>query len=267
MNIKKLLGLDRAYDITSYWGPRPEPPGALATRYLRTIELLSAIDPAFGNWHFLDKKKATPLQGLGHGDVTRLVEAGVMRGDDGTPEPEMGYSMGADNGMAADNGTKPTRFSANLDFSAGRRVTARYYINNVGMTLKPRDDEGVRAIDLDLMKAAVLAIAGAWNVTYAAGYPWAMLDQWAAESASKPKPARPRFKMGWITYLSARFAPMVTPPQSAIASRTADGGLLMIATEERFEVTNPTHMAVAREIEAALAPVNALPWPPDPTPE
>jgi Immunity protein 52 len=267
MNIMKLLGLDRAYDITSYWGPRPEPPAALATRYLRTLESLSTINPAFGNWHFLDKEKATPLQGLGHAGVTRLVDANVMTADDGTPTPQMGYNMGADNGMAADNGIEPARFSVNLKISAGSRAMARYFINTVGLTLKPRDDEGARAIDLDLMTAAILAIVGAWNVTYAAGYPWAMLDHWPSASASEPHLRRPRFNMAWITYLSARFAPMVVPPPSAISRRTAEGGLLMIATEARFEITNPTHMAVAREIEAALAPVNALPWPPDPAPE
>ncbi len=41
----------------------------------------------------------------------------------------------------------------------------------------------------------------------------------------------------------------------------------MTATRDRFDVDNPTHLAVAREIEAAMAPVNALPWPPDAEPE
>jgi hypothetical protein len=41
----------------------------------------------------------------------------------------------------------------------------------------------------------------------------------------------------------------------------------MIATKDRFDVGNELHLAAARRIEAALAPVNALPWPPDATPE
>ncbi len=39
----------------------------------------------------------------------------------------------------------------------------------------------------------------------------------------------------------------------------------MIATEETFRVDNPRQVAVAREIDAALAPLNALSWPPNVT--
>jgi hypothetical protein len=56
------------------------------------------------------------------------------------------------------------------------------------------------------------------------------------------------------------------PPRSAIVEHTPQGGIVMIATKDRFDVTNPDHLAAAREIEAAIAPVNALPWPPDATP-
>jgi hypothetical protein len=260
MNITKSLDCDEVYSVTSYWGPRPEPPAALATRYLRMIASLSAIDPAFGNWHFFDDEKATPLQGLRHADVMRMAEDGVWTAEDGTPTPQLGYRMGAGNGR------KPARFAVTVSIHAGNREIVPYFINSVLSRLIARDDEGARAIDVDLLKAAVLAIVAAWNVTYAAAYPVELLDLWA-DAGSQPASSIPHFQMAWITYLSSRFAPLVTPPPSAIASRTPDGGLLMIATEERFDIANPTHMAVARAIEAALAPVNALPWPPDPTPE
>ena len=38
---------------------------------------------------------------------------------------------------------------------------------------------------------------------------------------------------------------------------------MMIATEDTFDAANPAHLAVARDIEESLAPLNALPWPPD----
>jgi len=72
---------------------------------------------------------------------------------------------------------------------------------------------------------------------------------------------RPHFGLAWMTYISARFAPMITPPRTAITEHVPGGGLLMIATEERCSAENPAHMAVARDIEAGLAPVNAQPWP------
>jgi hypothetical protein len=60
---------------------------------------------------------------------------------------------------------------------------------------------------------------------------------------------------------SPRFASLITPPPPAIAERTAQGGRLMSATEETFGCT--IHLAVARDILKALAPFEALPWPPD----
>ena len=56
-------------------------------------------------------------------------------------------------------------------------------------------------------------------------------------------------------------ASLVTPPPAqVIVGRLANGGLLMSATTQTFDVENPAHMAAAREIAAAIAPLNALPW-------
>lgn len=53
---------------------------------------------------------------------------------------------------------------------------------------------------------------------------------------------------------------LVTPPPApVIVERLANGGLLMSATTQTFDVENPAHMAAAREIAAAIAPLNALP--------
>jgi hypothetical protein len=108
----------------------------------------------------------------------------------------------------------------------------------------------------------MLAIVTAWDVTWAGIYPAEMIDLWTPAHIKK----RPTFKLTWVTYLSSRFAPMVTPPASAIVEHTAQGGIILAATEDRFDVANPVHLAAAREIEAAIAPVNALPWPPDAPP-
>jgi hypothetical protein len=59
---------------------------------------------------------------------------------------------------------------------------------------------------------------------------------------------------------------MVSPPPSAITEYTLEGGIVMAATENRFEVSNPDHVAAACDIGDALAPVAALPWPPDAEP-
>jgi hypothetical protein len=152
----------------------------------------------------------------------------------------------------------------------GRFIFARHYsyapsvtkqVNSAELLTKPSNEDNAALITLPVFKPALLAIAAAWDATWCAAYPWDILPFWA-----EPGPGQPHFQMAWITYLSPRFAPMVTPPRSAIVERTPQGGLIMISTEERFDVTNPGHLSVARAIEAALAPVNALPWPPEAEP-
>ena len=78
-----------------------------------------------------------------------------------------------------------------------------------------------------------------------------------------PPPQKPKVGLAWMTYLEPPLAKLVTPPRSAIVERTDKGGLLMIAIIERFNVANPEHITVAREIEVALAAVEAFLWPPD----
>jgi hypothetical protein len=107
-------------------------------------------------------------------------------------------------------------------------------------------------------KAALLAVVESFDATYCSAYPQQIVDLW------DPKP---HLRIGWMSYVAPRFAYLITPPPSAIYERTSQGGLLISATEEIFRVDNPAHLAAAQDILKALAPFEALPWPPDAAPE
>jgi len=107
-------------------------------------------------------------------------------------------------------------------------------------------------------KAALLALVESFHATHCSAYPMQIMDFW--------DPKR-HLRIGWMSYVSPRFAPLITPPPSAIAERTAQGGLLMSATQDTFRADNPAHLAAAHDILKALAPFEALPWPPDAAPE
>lgn len=114
-------------------------------------------------------------------------------------------------------------------------------------------------INFRAFRAALLVLVKTWNATWAYARPYALDD---LLPSFEKKRATPSFHGGWITYLAAPFAAKIAPPHSAIYEQVT-GGLLMTATQETFRVDNPAHVAVARDIDAALAPLNALPWPPD----
>jgi hypothetical protein len=158
--------------------------------------------------------------------------------------------------FGASNGLKGTGRGIKLRVHAGNILAANYRINTAHLTTEPLNEANSSLINFRVLKAAMLALVSAWDATWCGTAPWGI-------SEFETRHARPWFGLEWMTYLSPKFAPMVTPPRSVIVDKPPGGGLLMIATQEIFQVTNPTHLSAARDIEAALAPINALPWPPD----
>lgn len=107
------------------------------------------------------------------------------------------------------------------------------------------------AITYRIFKAALLSFVEIWDPVQGIAYP----------SALRPfyKNRDDHFHAAWIQYLSPPLARQITPPDTAIIDHLPNGGLLMSATTETFRVDNPAHLAVARDIEAAMAPLNTPP--------
>jgi len=61
-----------------------------------------------------------------------------------------------------------------------------------------------------------------------------------------------RFHIPWLAYLSAPIAARLDLPPEIVTERTPDGGLLMSATEERLDPTNPEHLRRSRILAETL---------------
>jgi hypothetical protein len=225
----------------------------LGSRFWRMLQTLSAVSPAFNGWKFIGTDRFWPLPKGPGNELTRLIAGGVATADDGDPTPINGYGFGA---SARSNPKAVITLLVRAGFYA---PNPPFFANTVELQTQPLNEHNSHLITLPIFKAALVAIAEAWDATWCAAYPSDIIPLWPDRIAV----GRPKFNMAWITYLSPRFAPLVTPPRSATVEYSTQGGIVMTATEERFDVTNPAHLTAAREIEAALAPVNALPWPPD----
>lgn len=246
------------YVIQSYWGPRREPPAELGQRFWKMLQDLGAVNPAFSSWKFIGTDRFWPLPSSPGDELTRLIAKGVATADEGdpTPTPISGYYFGA-------SARSDPKAVITIDVHAGYYApNPPFYANTAELRTPPLNEQVTALVTLPIFKAALVAIAEDWDVTWCGAYPGEIIKFWPDRAVV----GRPTFKMAWITYLSPRFAPMVKPPASAIVEHTPQGGIIMAATKERFEVTNPAHLSAARQIEAAIAPVNALPWPPDATP-
>jgi hypothetical protein len=242
------------YVIQAYWGPRRETPAQCGLRFRRMLDMLAPIDPAFNGWQFYGATRIWPMPTTAGNELARLIAERVARADDGDPTPINGYYFAGSTRASSDT-------SLLIDVHAGCYAPSVSLANTVGLETKPLNAANAAFITTPIFTSAILAIVRAWDATWCAAYPWEIIPLWP-----KPGPGQPHFKMAWITYLSPRFGPLVTPPHLAIVDHTAEGGLMMTATEDRFDIANPGHLAVARDIEAALSPINALPWPPDAAP-
>jgi hypothetical protein len=245
------------YGIMAYWGPRLESPDELAGRLLRTLELMRKSNLLFREWFLVHEDNGVPVNGLDRRDLAELIAQHVCRGDDEEPQPERGYFF-----TLLNMGERSPR-SACLSLRSGNTISENYLINTVAFSTSEFVPQDATLFTPELFRQVLLTLVSCWNPTWCATGSSELLRL----SPSIQQTGTPKIGLAWMTYLGPFLAPLVTPPRSALVERTAEGGLLMIATEERFSVANPRHMKVAREIDAALAPVNALPWPPDAVPK
>jgi hypothetical protein len=222
----------------------------LGPRFQRTLDRLSQIDPALGDWLVGFNEREQPLPITSSDQFVEAVRECVGRMEGGEPDPQGGYDCHAV--------TRPTIESRLFMFlmHVGNTIVANYLINSVMLQTKSLCDENASLLTIDVLKPAMFILTSEWKPA------WAELTTDHLISLQHThKPGPPLFGMSWVTYIAPRFVHLITPPASAKNEYLSDGGLLMTATEERFSIHNPRHMAVARDIADALRPVNALRWP------
>jgi hypothetical protein len=240
------------YSIRGFWGPRQQTPEAIALRFNGLIDKLHLLHPAFDNWIWRGaNKKPIPFVAV-RDDLAEKIAAAVMRHEDGDPNPVLGYSFSVLNSKI----TNPKSLRVSVHAGSWRNYSVWSNAAQIETAFRMEPDPTI--VTYQMFKAALIAFAEAFEMTFCIALPNNLGEFWLEG---------PKFGFGWINYVAPRFAPLIKPPQNAIVEYRPNGGLLMSATNETFVTENPQHLAVAREIETALAPLNALPWPPDAEPE
>ncbi|MGH6839447.1 MAG: Imm52 family immunity protein [Methylocella sp.] len=234
---------DRDFTICAYWERRAETPDALAARFVRTIDSLQEIDPIFALWTCGSKRPKKFETMRDH--YTEEVAAGLIKGDWGEPLLIYGYSFGALTRAQAPDRSFSLRVHAGSTYPDAFPNNIKFY-TRLGCIPDPA------VITYEIFKPALLAIVEAWDPVCAMSCPDALF---------KLVPGNTYFHESWIQYLCPWLASLVTPPPAqVIVERLPNGGLLMSATTQTFDVSNPAHMAAARDMAAAIAPLNAFPW-------
>ena len=241
--------------MVQWAGPADEKPATTGAKFLKTLDALSGIDPLFTGWQFTGRwqipeehrSSFVPLA-AGRKRIAEIVESGVYIDDFNKPRPEYGHSVMA---VAGARGPRRVALTASTKRQSFNLSFGEHYIAS-----------DLSIVEYPLFKAALLAISAVWDAQWAyaqadrydvvkvpidfgPGVPAFRIDS-APQVPLDPIFPKSIFHVPWIIYLSAQHAAGVSLAREILTEPTPDGGLLMSATKERLDPTNPEHVRRAR---------------------
>jgi hypothetical protein len=233
------------YSIRSELPLSSESPASIGAKFVDTLDALTRIDPTvFTNWEVMDLPAISSLPlATARSRITEIIESNVSRDDFREPDPDYGYSAVA----FTDKVIESRR--GHLRVRTGGKFESTTLLETGDWKVLP--DPAI--VTYPIFKDALLAINAIWPPLWACAYAF-RVDYFEVSLASgAPLFPYTRFHIPWMGYLPAsptkRFA---LPPPEIVTERTPDGGLLMIATEERLDPSNPEHLRRARIIVEAM---------------
>ncbi|MCP3167867.1 immunity 52 family protein [Myxococcus qinghaiensis] len=235
------------YYAGAYWGPRKESPEDCALRTANFLSLLAECDPLLAHWYKPTKsRKDAQKYPLMPPDVPTLAEQfrrGVNRERGGPVIEQLGFSFWFGNGGAGADG-------ADLRLTCGSYSEA--VPNSCVMTLPKHGANAERIIAAPVLPRVVSCMASAWDADWALATSWDHREKLSDE-------ARTGTFVGWVTYLSLRRGTVPPLPAPVRIQQVEGKGTLVVLTPERFTVTNPEHLALAKRVRELLSRAGLLP--------
>jgi hypothetical protein len=229
---------------------RQETPAVTGAKLLDSLDALSRIDPLFNGWKILDPLAMASLPlAIARTRISTIVENNIARDDDDQPEPESGYSLVSLTSNALPSRVVTFRVETGAVFNGA--MSLRF-----GDVFQPTDP---LIVTYRLFRETLLATSAIWQPLWA--YVAASTDDyWKGPIVpGAPVIRRTPFLITWIGYLSpAVTRGFVVEPELRTES-TPDGGLLMSATDERFDLANPEHLGRASILAETMIARTGLP--------
>ena len=245
------------YSIRATRTAHLESASAIGDKFIHTLDALSRVDlSVFTNWEIIDlpAKSSLPLA-VARSRIGAMVENNVARDQTGEPDPHYGYDA-----MSFTRVDDRSR-GIHLWISGGGRRDGQVWLQ----TGAPKFPVDLSIVTFPIFKGALLALVANWQLPWisahafrsnytmvpvdgGAGY---MLESRAMLPREPTFPSSP-FHIPWIGYLSAALSAGVKLSAEIETERTPDGGLLLIATEDRLNPDNPKHLRRARIVAETM---------------
>jgi hypothetical protein len=242
-----------ACTINAIWEPRAETPEALARRFLNLTARLATIDPVFAHWYIWTSETTEVPLDLEPAVLAEKIAQTADLDVHGAPVPELGYRYIATNNKT--DGVPSRDFTLIMRAGAFWRSSKKYQ-NSTALNLLYGIVPDPDIVSYPIIKQAVLALSECCDALWCSAYSSELVNLWQNKRG-------PYCEIAWISYCAPRIAQTISPPQRAVVERRPDGGLLMAATTETFDIADPAHLTVAQDIAAAVAFLGNAPGPPE----
>ncbi len=230
------------YTIRGGWSGDEASLELISKRFISTIEQLSLIRAPLVQWYLCDNSNMCWVTLDSQKDnIDNFVMQNKSISEDGH---DSGYCLGASD----DNIDSSNPNAIRLSIYPGQKDNNVFELQIGTYGLQP-DPEAIQySLFWNWLRVAVSIWPCAWanacifNTDY---------DGKSPAPGVPPFPSS-RFHMPWISYLSPPLARDLAPPHGVITERAPDGGLFMIATQERLDPSNPVHMTRSRAMSEIM---------------
>jgi hypothetical protein len=242
--------------VLAEWFDRREDARACALRMTRMLDELETGHPALAHWYRLHNPgdPCLPLRSSKPGvdELTRLFEAGISRRDDGPLGDNSGERiLGSGHHLFCHNNLDYPKHASCViwagEWKAIDRLDGRNFLL---MDLHVRERGNEDLLTASALLPALLAVVRAWEPDCAELGESEFLGHLEAREGQRLGPIRG----GWINYLSELLFARIRPPPAAMIERIPGFGRFLIATDEPFTMTNPSHRRAGEAIHDALEP-------------
>ena len=216
-----------------------EDSASTAARLAATLSQLETISPSFRGWHRqgIRNRSAVPLLITMPPQITELrnwVDENRTYDKRDGRKAHVGYMLSA-------NVCETQDFSADFrlldQFDDGYTWVIKKFVLTVNVP-KVSPERLCR-----IVRPGLLALVMAWD------------PEWAAVAPGNA--VFLNYPGGWMVYLDRERAERIVEPRDVVVEKLQNGGVLLTATEELFDVcANAAHQAAANRIQDALAPLN-----------
>lgn len=234
-----------SFVVAAYWGSRSEKPEGCAQRLNHLLAGLKAIDPLFAEW--FAKGSSTGVdrtKNLSPTEIGDLAMRGMNRRDlDASPIPSLGVRIGVWNGGREE--TTAVGISTGCgSFDEPGGVPA---LNSLLISLPNQGPDADRILNVAALEKMLEVVVRAYDPEWAVVASREHIKQWPSGPEGGPH-------AGWITYLCRRTGE-ATVAADVLALKRLDFtpfGMAWVATEDRFSLGEPIHIAQARVVEQAI---------------